>query len=123
MKQFILTAIITLIASMAFSQKAQTSSFKVFAVCGMCEERIEKALDTKGVKIADFDVETGICTVTYNPKKIIELDLHQLVAGVGHDTEKIKATDEAYQALHSCCKYREGGKSCGNGDNDNHHNE
>jgi hypothetical protein len=42
----------------------------------------------------------------YNPKKIKELDLHQAVAAVGHDTKKVKATDAAYAKVHGCCKYR-----------------
>jgi len=26
---------------------------------------------------------------------------------VGHDTKELKATDEAYDSVHPCCKYRE----------------
>lgn len=123
MKQYIIFIGFALISALAYSQKAATVSFKVSAVCGMCEDRIEKALDTKGVKIADFNLETGMCTVTYNPKKISEADLHRLVAEAGHDTDKVTASDEAYRAIHECCKYREGGKSCGEGDGHDHHNE
>ena len=46
----------------------------------MCEERIENALDIKGVKFADWSVETKMCTVKFNPeviseKKFIKLSL------------------------------------------------
>jgi len=26
---------------------------------------------------------------------------------VGHDTKELKATEEAYNSIHPCCKYRE----------------
>jgi len=26
---------------------------------------------------------------------------------VGHDTKELKATDEAYESVHPCCKYRD----------------
>jgi len=33
------------------------------------------------------------------------MEIHEAIAAVGHDTEKVKATDEAYEELHTCCKY------------------
>jgi hypothetical protein len=38
-------------------------------------------------------------------RKIDELTIHKNIAAVGHDTQKVKATDEAYNNLHDCCKY------------------
>ena len=29
------------------------------------------------------------------------------IVAVGHDTEGMKASDEAYNNLHGCCKYRD----------------
>jgi len=29
------------------------------------------------------------------------------IADVGHDNKKLKATDEAYNSVHPCCKYRD----------------
>ena len=31
--------------------------------------------------------------------------VHEAVAKVGHDTEKVKASDEPYDNLHGCCKF------------------
>ena len=45
--------------------------------------------------------------VVYKSDKISEEDVHKAIAGAGHDTEKIKATDEAYSKVHGCCRYRD----------------
>ena len=89
----------------------------------MCETRIEKALDVPGVIMAEWDVETKKAKVAYKTKVISEEQIHQLIANVGHDTDKIKATDEVYANIHGCCKYREGGGSCSGGDDHDDHPE
>ena len=104
--------IIILLASLSltnFGQKSKftTSTFKVYGVCGMCEERIENALDVVGIKRADWDVETKMLIVIYQEDKISVEEIHQLCADVGHSTEKIKCSREAYNALHGCCKYED----------------
>ena len=90
-----------------------TVSFKVNGVCGMCKERIEEALYTTGIKSAIWNTKTQILTVSYKSKKINEMQIHQLVAGVGHDTDKVKAKDEVYKKLPDCCLYRDGVKAHG----------
>ena len=91
------------------SALAQTSevTFWVNGVCGMCEKRIESALiNSPGVKFADWDIETLQVKVVYNSKKLSEQKLHEIVAGVGHDTQKVRAKDEDYAKVNGCCKYR-----------------
>jgi periplasmic mercuric ion binding protein len=96
------------VSSTAFAQgKATKASIKVFGNCGMCKERIETALDKGGVKMASWDAKTKNLEVVYNSKKITELQIHELIAGVGHDTEKVKAKDEVYAELPFCCLYRD----------------
>lgn len=85
-----------------------TLTFKANGVCSMCKERIEEALYVSGIKSATWDKKTQMLTVSYKSKKINEMQIHQLVAGVGHDTEKVKAKDEVYKALPDCCLYRDG---------------
>ena len=88
----------------------------VNGLCGMCEERIEKAMDTKGVITADYDHHTKLLALVYNTKKISEDKIHALINAVGHDTEKSKAPDDVYANIHGCCKYREPGSTgCGDG--------
>lgn len=85
--------------------KSETVEFKVFGNCGMCKSRIEKALNVEGVESVNWDKETKMASVVFNSEKISEDKLHQLVAAVGHDTEKVTANDETYSKLHGCCKY------------------
>ena len=109
------------ISTASFAQKKVEIEFQVSGVCGMCEARIEKALDVPGIIMADWDVETKKAKVAYQTKALTEEQIHQLIANVGHDTDKIKATDEAYANMHGCCKYREGSGSCTGGDDHNHY--
>ncbi len=93
------------------SKKFVTETFKVDGCCGECKERIEQALDIKGIRYASWEVSTHILTVTYNTKKITIQEIHNTIAGVGHDTDLVKAPDNIYNALPDCCQYR-GGHSC-----------
>ena len=95
-------------AQASFAQgKVVKANIKVFGNCGMCKERIETALDAGGVKVAAWDSKTKNLEVVYNSKKITELKIHELIAGVGHDTEKVKAKDDVYAKLPFCCLYRD----------------
>ena len=88
-------------------QKKVDVTFEVGGVCGMCEERIEKVYDVKGIVIADYDLETHQLHVVYKTKHFPDiLDVHRLATSVGHDTDLIKASDEVYAKIHACCKYR-----------------
>ncbi|MBM3438054.1 MAG: cation transporter [Bacteroidetes bacterium] len=82
-------------------------SFAVEANCGQCKDRIENALNKKGVYKAVFKLDSKILTVTYDPRKLEEIQLHNMVAMVGHDTEKVKASNVVYESLPDCCKYRQ----------------
>ena len=73
----------------------------------MCKSRIEAALDTKGIKQAIWDPKTKELQVVYVPTRITEKEIHELVASVGHDTDKVKATDDVYAELPFCCLYRD----------------
>jgi mercuric ion binding protein len=81
-------------------------SFTVYGNCGMCKARIEQAaLSQKGVRRASWDAKTQQLQVTYDPQKIRMADIHKGIAAVGHDTDEVRATDEAYAKLHGCCQY------------------
>jgi len=81
--------------------------FIVGGACGMCENRIEKAVkNIKGVKTADYDLKEQILKIDFD-KKIVKLeDIKKAIAAKGHDTEDFKADDKVYDALPGCCKYR-----------------
>jgi membrane fusion protein, copper/silver efflux system len=85
----------------------QHISFKVYGLCEMCKERIEKAaLSVPGVKSASWDMDSKMLQVKY-PDSVKTLDIHKAVAKVGHDTDLVKADDAVYKALPECCLYRE----------------
>ncbi|MBT4774695.1 MAG: heavy-metal-associated domain-containing protein [Crocinitomicaceae bacterium] len=85
--------------------KYTESNFEVKGVCGMCEHRIENALDLKGIKLADWDLESKKLRVIFKNSMYTELEIHEILAAVGHATDKVKVTKTAYDKLHKCCKY------------------
>jgi hypothetical protein len=93
---------------LAGSEKVKTAEFKVEGICGMCKERIENGALIKGVKKAEWDKETSMITVIYNPKKVTLMEIHKAVAEVGHSTDKVKAEQSVYDKLPACCKYNDG---------------
>lgn len=86
--------------------KKTTTSFGVSGNCEMCRERIETALDRKGVLSAYWSKEEQKVFITYRNDKFEEIQLHNIVAMVGHDTEKVKADNVVYNNLPPCCHYR-----------------
>jgi mercuric ion binding protein len=83
----------------------KTETFKVWGNCDMCKTRIEKAVKADGATSADWNKNTKILTVTFDPSKTSVDSFSKKLAAAGHDTEKYKADDKAYEALDSCCKY------------------
>jgi len=84
---------------------AKTESFKVSGKCNMCKTRIEKAVKEEGATYASWNSKTQLLAVTYDPSKTSKDAFSKKLASVGHDTEKFKATDKAYNSLPDCCKY------------------
>ncbi|WP_274473959.1 heavy-metal-associated domain-containing protein [Mangrovimonas aestuarii] len=93
----------------AFSQnKNARATVEVDGVCLMCKSRIEKAcIKTKGVKSAVWDVNTHQLSLIYDERKTNLETIQNNVAAVGHDTQEVIATEEAYNSVHACCKYRD----------------
>jgi cation transport ATPase len=93
----------------SFAQnKNAKASLEVDGVCMMCKNRIEKAsLKTKGVKSAVWNVESHELKLIFDENKTDLTTIQNNIVAVGHDTKTLKATDEAYNSVHPCCKYRE----------------
>ncbi len=97
----------------AFSTQAQEKknknakyTFEVNGNCEQCQKRIQKAAySVNGVKSANWDIESHQLSVIINEEKCSVLDVKKAIAKVGHDTDEIKATNEDYEKLHSCCLY------------------
>jgi Cu(I)/Ag(I) efflux system membrane fusion protein len=75
--------------------------------CDMCKERIETAVKSvSGVASADWDADRQMLHVQFDPTKTNLDNIQKTVAAAGHDTEKYKAPDNAYNQLPTCCLYR-----------------
>jgi periplasmic mercuric ion binding protein len=104
MKTF-LFAVAILIPLLGFSNHHKTE-FKVYGACGMCETRIENAAKSvDGVTTADWNRQTKMLTLEYNADNVNLDDVHKKIAESGHDTDKVRAKDEVYNALPACCHY------------------
>ena len=105
-----LNIILSLLFLFSFKSISQTKSTVIIVdgVCMMCENRIEKqAIDIKGIKLADWNLENRTLKLVYNEKHISVDEIHKFIASIGHDTKKEIASDEAYSLLDPCCKYRD----------------
>lgn len=99
-------SILTLVFLTSFTKVDDvTSNFQVNGVCGTCKKKIETSLRIKGVKKVNWDLKSHDLTITYSPDKISIDEIHQRIAAVGYDTDKVKASDAAYNKLDECCKY------------------
>jgi len=84
-----------------------TVSFKVYGVCEQCKDRIEHAAKGKGVKQANWEKETMMLSLVYDPKLTSVKKVRNRIVSSGHDTDDKKAANAVYNALPECCHYRE----------------
>jgi len=84
----------------------KTETFKVYGNCGMCKKTIEGSLkNVKGIEKADWNKETKMMEVTFDPEVISLKEIKQKIADVGYDTDEVRATNKAYNGLAGCCQY------------------
>ena len=93
------------LSSAVFAQTLKTDTISVSGNCGMCKAKIEKAAKTAGAKEASWNAGKKILTVKYNSSSSNAAKIQNAIAASGYDTRDVKATDEAYERLHSCCQY------------------
>ena len=86
----------------------QTVSFKVTGICGDCKERIEStALDVKGVKKAEWDIQTDMLVIV-GSSKMDKQKVANALAKAGHKSELAEADPKGYANLPACCQYDNG---------------
>jgi len=113
MKIFVATIMVVALGATSFAQTkanstkatTKTESIKVQGNCGMCKTRIEKTAKLDGVSKAEWNKDTKVLTLVYDPSKVKSDDVQKKIAAVGHDTEKYKADTKVYDKLPGCCKY------------------
>ena len=91
----------------SFAQKKQilTDTIHVDGVCKQCKQRIEDAAYIKGVKRADWNVETKKLVLIYDAGKTTLKEIETSIAKAGHNAGEAKALPKAYNELPSCCAY------------------
>lgn len=105
--------VLLLVSFLGFSTNAQEKknknaqyTFEVNGNCELCQKRIQKAaLSVSGVKSVTWNIETHHLNLILNENKNSVLEVKKAIAKAGHDTDEVRATDEAYKNLHSCCVY------------------
>ncbi len=112
MKNLILLLFISATTILSAQSKKITIELEVSGNCGHCKERIEKAVDLKGVGHADWNADTKKLKLTYRKDKIELEAIKQAILAIGHDVEGKLASDEIYQALPGCCQHRGKAKQC-----------
>ncbi|RLD50708.1 MAG: efflux RND transporter periplasmic adaptor subunit [Bacteroidetes bacterium] len=91
--------------------KADHAMTTVYGNCGMCKDRIETAANSlEGVLIAEWDSDSQMLHLEFNPAMVSTMDVEKAIAAVGHDTEHHSAPDDVYEALPGCCLYDRPGK-------------
>jgi mercuric ion binding protein len=109
--RFIIAALFVVLTGLNSFARIQTTttkteSIKVSGNCELCKARIEKAAKVDGVSKAEWNQDTRMLTLVYNPKVVTSDAVQKKIASVGHDTEKYRADDKVYNSLPGCCKYR-----------------
>jgi outer membrane receptor for ferrienterochelin and colicins len=82
-------------------------SFSVAGVCGMCKTRIEKTVEAPGLTYKEWDQQTGILHLRYNPEIYSVEKAKKALLDVGHDVEGNNANQRAYRQLPTCCLYKD----------------
>jgi copper chaperone CopZ len=90
----------------AFAVNPKIATLKVSGNCDMCKARIEKASKIDGVIKAEWNKKDKTLTASFDADKTSIDAIGKKIAEAGHDNDKAKATDKAYDKLPGCCQYR-----------------
>jgi hypothetical protein len=116
--KIISTIVIGLLSTNGVAQikDAKTETVKIYGNCDMCKKTIEKSGNIKNVSKVDWNKDTKMAILTYNPKKTNEDAILKRIALVGYDSEKFLAPNDVYAKLPACCQYERHKKITANAD-------
>jgi cation transport ATPase len=107
-KGFLAIAMICITLVTYAQDKNKKLTMEVDGKCEMCKTRIEKAaLGVPGVKFANWDIPSHQLSLIMDERKTNAMEVKTALVAVGHDTKELKASKEAYEQVHPCCRYRE----------------
>lgn len=85
---------------------SKKEEIRVSGNCDMCKKTIETASKSvDGVHTAEWNKQTKILTVHFDEEKTSSHKIQKAISDAGYDTEKFRASEEAYKKLPSCCRY------------------
>jgi len=107
-KLILIIGVLFITISVPAQNKNAKVQFEVDGICGMCKKRIEKvAYKTKGVKYASWDVKTHQLSLIIDERKTTLKKIKVKIAAAGHSTKEVECSQEAYDNLDPCCKYKD----------------
>jgi copper chaperone CopZ len=78
--------------------------------CDECKKRIENFLKYEdGVTKVDVNYKSKVTTVTFLPDQTNIENVKTGIANVGYDADDVKANEDSYKKLPTCCKRPEDG--------------
>lgn len=108
MKNIWIVVTLLMVSTALAGQDLVEYSFRVEGTCGMCQQRIEKiAIEQGKAATAQWNIGTKILTVEIDEAITQVTHIKYYLAEAGHDNGDFKATQEVYDNLHGCCKYRD----------------
>jgi periplasmic mercuric ion binding protein len=104
-------SVIFAVSTVFAAMPEKTITIKTSARCGMCKQKIEKAVtDVNGVKSATLDLTSKTVKVKYDDAVTNVDEIRNAIAAIGYTADGVKPTKEAYDNLPGCCKGEPDGK-------------
>lgn len=100
----IILGIFLLSAQIIFAQNLSKNTFRVKGNCEMCKARIESTALKAGAEYAEYSIDSQTLTLETANSTSTD-DILKKVSEAGHDNEKFKASEQAYESLPGCCHY------------------
>lgn len=100
-----ITVLLSFTACNAQIKNVTTESVKIYGNCEMCESTIQKAGNVKKVAQVDWNKDTKMATLTYDPSKTNQAEILKRIALAGYDSDQFLAPDDVYAKLPECCQY------------------
>jgi copper chaperone CopZ len=104
-KMIAILLLLSVVVSNAQIKNAKTESVKIYGNCGMCKATIEKAGSLKNSASVDWNADTKMAVLIYDPKITTQDEILKRVALAGYDSDKFLAPDAVYSKLAGCCQY------------------
>jgi copper chaperone CopZ len=99
------TVMLSFMVCNAQIKNAITESVKIYGNCGMCKTTIEKAGNIKKVAQVEWNKDSKMAILTYDPSKTNTNEILKRIALAGYDSDQFLAPDEVYAKLPNCCQY------------------